>query len=130
MKNGLRFAALALLTAALVAVSFSLGFVIFAEKSVFAVKSEASYSPADEGVERLTKNAALAEVAAMEPDDRVYVLREHNGRVGIFLPGEDIPLRILDVYVFTLPEEVARELRPGIRCDSAVLGLYIEAFTS
>ncbi len=130
MKKCFKLTALTLLASALILVSFSLGIVIFTEKNVFAVNSEVSYSPSDESLSKPSKNAVLEPVYVTQCDDTVYVIREYNGKIGVFRRGTETPERILDVYVFTLPENVANKLFSGIECDSRTAEIYIEAFTS
>ncbi len=130
MKKCFKLTALTLLASALILVSFSLGIVIFTEKNVFAVNSEVSYSPADESQRKLSKNAVLEPVSVTQCDDTVYIIREYNGKIGVFRHGTETPERILDIYVFTLPENIAKELSSGIECDSRTAEIYIEAFTS
>lgn len=66
------------------------------------------------------------------PSDREtkFVLREHEGRIGVFLNDETSPCEILGVYVFTLPEADRAALKIGITVygTDALRGI-IEDFT-
>ena len=60
----------------------------------------------------------------------LYTLREYDGKIGIFAAGDAEPIRVLDVYVFTLPEADRLALRTGIRVySSEALRSLIEDFT-
>ncbi len=58
------------------------------------------------------------------------ILREHEGQIGIFREGEADPIRVLPVFVFTLPAADRAALRRGIRAESAeALTHLIEDYT-
>jgi len=59
-----------------------------------------------------------------------YILREYEGKIGIFSADETLPDEILDVFVFTLPDADRQALRCGIRVYSEeALQRLIEDFT-
>ena len=61
----------------------------------------------------------------------VYILREYEGKIGIFSSESKTPQQLLDVYVFTLPEADRIALRSGIRVYSSdALRSLIEDFTA
>ena len=74
--------------------------------------------------------AAIRTQGSVSETVSLYTLREHDGRIGIFESGNKTPLKILDVYTFTLPEADREALKRGIRVysDEALLSL-IEDFT-
>lgn len=43
-----------------------------------------------------------------------FILREYDGRIGVFLPGDDTPSEIIPVYVIYLPEADRKALAQGI----------------
>ncbi|MBE6707752.1 MAG: hypothetical protein E7578_00745 [Ruminococcaceae bacterium] len=43
-----------------------------------------------------------------------YILKEYDGRIGVFLYGDTQPVRIVEVYVMFLPEQDRIKLRDGI----------------
>lgn len=59
-----------------------------------------------------------------------YTLREYDGKIGVFRQGNVIPDRVLDVYVFMLPENDAIRLEKGICVTgSDAVRSLIEDFT-
>ncbi len=44
----------------------------------------------------------------------VYSVREYDGRIGVFIPGDTQPIRVIQVYVTYLPEADRAKLRKGI----------------
>lgn len=43
-----------------------------------------------------------------------YILKEYDGKIGVFREGNTAPDEVLDVYLITLPDEDAALLRNGI----------------
>lgn len=130
MKKIFRQATLALLIASLFSVSAGLGGVIYgASQSAFLspVSGTMSGNISGEGSD------AEASVPVIAPDHstgETYILRETDGKIGVFTEGADTPALVLDVFVFTLPPKTAQMLRDGIECDAEGLSLLIDAFTS
>ena len=46
--------------------------------------------------------------------ETMYTVCEYGGRIGIFKGGNTFPETVLDIYVFTLPENDAIRLKNGI----------------
>lgn len=60
-----------------------------------------------------------------------YLLKEYNGKIGIFETGSDTPIQIIDIPINTLPEEDIKSLKLGIRVkDVDALNKIIEDFES
>jgi len=85
------------------------------------------------GIRRIPEEEAArrerptASVGAPVP---LYILREFEGKIGLFEEGEQAPFQILKVYVFTLPERDQIALQGGIRIYSEEeLWARIEDFT-
>lgn len=59
-------------------------------------------------------SGALA-ASTSAPEGEYYVLREHDGYVGVFSPeGGKTPVHLTDIQVKTLPETDRRQLNEGI----------------
>lgn len=43
-----------------------------------------------------------------------YIVREYDGRIGVYLPGDSHPVRVIQVYVAYLPESDRMDLTEGI----------------
>ena len=43
-----------------------------------------------------------------------YVVKEYDGRIGVYLPGDTQPVRTVEIYVMYLPESDRIRLRDGI----------------
>lgn len=52
------------------------------------------------------------------PTDTIYILKEYGGRLAVFVPDENEPLAVYDVYVHLLPENDIEILRKGIKITS------------
>lgn len=63
--------------------------------------------------------------------DYAYLLRETDGKIGLYLPQEDTPRQVLDIYTYTLPEYDQQLLQEGIPvADEEDLQKYLEEFDS
>lgn len=123
MKNIFRKSVIALAVAAFLAVSTNLGGRMYTDKdSVFS--APASGSAAEINLED------AAPVFAPDTAEVAYIIRETDGKIGVFAVGSDTPEYVLNIFVFTLPEATAELLREGIECDTEGLSLLIESFTS
>ena len=71
---------------------------------------------------------ALAVISECGAD--TFLIREYDGKIGIFADGDGDPLYVVDVYVFTLPDDIAALIRCGVECDRETLGLLYDAVTS
>lgn len=47
-----------------------------------------------------------------------YLLKDHGGRLAVFAPGADEPLRVYEVYTHLLPEQDVAALQAGIPVES------------
>lgn len=70
---------------------------------------------------------ALEVIASVDAD--TFLVREHDGKIGVFADG-DSPVYTVDVFVFTLPEDIQKLLFAGIECDLETLELLCDAVTS
>jgi len=43
-----------------------------------------------------------------------YIVKEYDGRIGVFIPGDSLPITIIQEYVVYLPEKDRDSLREGI----------------
>lgn len=72
-----------------------------------------------------------AEGEAVNSDDEVYILRELQGYVAVYLEDEKTIFEITDIPVNTLPEEVQQELAEGKRIESVSdLYAFLENYSS
>ncbi len=125
MKKIIRTSASVLLISAFAAVSGAL-FALMESEETFEITESASFVRAETDDE-FSSDA----VFTVSYCDTRYILREYNGKIGIFEASDDkTPLKTLDVYVFTLPESVSEALKVGIDCDIDRLCRYIDSFTS
>lgn len=49
-----------------------------------------------------------------------YLVREFDGRIGVYIPGDSQPIRVVQVYVAYLPESDRVDLREGIYVNGAM----------
>ena len=49
-----------------------------------------------------------------------YLVREYDGRIGVYVPGDTQPIRVIQVYVAYLPESDRVDLREGIYVTGAL----------
>ena len=73
-----------------------------------------------------------ATTAPSAATDTYYALAgEWEGRLAIFLPNEDAPAQVYDVYLASLPDEEQTRLRAGIPlADEVELAKLIEDYGS
>ncbi len=71
---------------------------------------------------------ALEVIATVDAD--TFLVREHDGKIGVFADGNETPVYTVDVFVFTLPEDIQKLLFAGIECDLETLELLCDAVTS
>ncbi len=63
--------------------------------------------------------------------DYSYVLKDVDGKIGIFMPNEIKPFIVLDIYTITLPDYDRANLLRGINVkDDTQLNQFIEDFDS
>ncbi|MGI5856929.1 MAG: hypothetical protein ACOX64_10775 [Candidatus Merdivicinus sp.] len=66
--------------------------------------------------------------AASQP---AYILREYQGRLGVFTPGSETPEQVVDLLIELLPAYDQAELRSGVPiADDADLSRALEDYTS
>ena len=66
--------------------------------------------------------------AASQP---TYILREYQGRLGVFKPGSETPEQVVDLLIELLPAFDRAELRTGVPvADDAELSRALEDYTS
>lgn len=53
-------------------------------------------------------------------EDYLYILKEFNGKIGVFRVGREFPDSIFDVYVSSLPESDQEYLIEGIKVKDQV----------
>ncbi len=64
-------------------------------------------------------------------EDYAYLLRETDGKIGLYLPGEEEPRQVLDIFTYTLPDYDQQRLEEGIPvADEEDLQKYLEEFDS
>jgi len=51
-------------------------------------------------------------------NEKVYTLKEFNGKLAIYESTQNSPIEILDVYISSLPERDAQKIKNGISADS------------
>jgi hypothetical protein len=52
-----------------------------------------------------------------QPTQTAYIVKEYGGKLAVFVPDEQEPLTIYEVYVHLLPENDIELLRKGIAVD-------------
>jgi len=55
------------------------------------------------------------EYTQTRPVGEEYILREYDGRIGVFRPENNEPIQVIQVYVMYLPEFDKQALQAGIR---------------
>ena len=90
-----------------------------------ATETDAATAPFDDAD---IYSDALEVIASVDAD--TFLVREHGGKIGVFADGDEIPVYTVDVFVFTLPENIQKLLRTGIECDLETLELLCDAVTS
>lgn len=70
-------------------------------------------------------------IQQQEEPDYQYILKEYNGRLGVFLKGQQQPEKLYDVLIRTLPLQDQQELAEGVKVrDYAQLVSLIEDYSS
>ncbi len=60
-----------------------------------------------------------------------FILKEYEGRIGVYKEDSAVPAQVLDVYVFTLPKADRISLKTGITvCGEDTLQKLIQDFTA
>ena len=64
-------------------------------------------------------------------NETAYILREYDGRLGVFEPGGAVPQTVLDIYIHNLPETDQQALKQGVVAENyAALIRLIEDYIS
>lgn len=62
--------------------------------------------------------------------ERKYIMRDYNGRIAVFVYGEDEPQEVFDVFTSSLPRDEAERVYKGITVEGEeALQKLIEDFT-
>lgn len=70
-------------------------------------------------------------IKEVEEAKDIYVLKESNGKLAIFLNDNEEPMEVLNVYIKTLPAYDQDQLHQGIKVESgAELASLIEDYSS
>lgn len=64
-------------------------------------------------------NTTQVSATTNENNSYQYILKEYQGKVGVFEPGEETPEEVLDIDPTILPETDQEDLRNGILIDNA-----------
>ena len=96
-----------------------------AETTNAATETDAATAPFDDAD---IYRDALEVIASVDAD--TFLVREHDGKIGVFADGNETPVYTVDVFVFTLPEDIQKLLFAGIECDLETLELLCDAVTS
>ena len=59
-------------------------------------------------------SSALSNTSSIVTHDDGYILRNYNGKIGIFAADSDSPMQVLDISIDTLPDEDQQQLAVGI----------------
>lgn len=81
----------------------------------------AQASPADDGLHYYTPKAAASQESgegSSQGEDGPYRVAVHEGKIGVFRPGESEPFLTADVEVYLLPEEDIALLRAGLTAQT------------
>lgn len=63
--------------------------------------------------------------------EKTYILREYDGRLGIFEPGGAVPQTVIDIYIKNLPETDQQALKQGVAAENyAALIRLLEDYVS
>ena len=66
-----------------------------------------------------------------EASQPAYILREYDGKLGVFPAGSDAPRDVIDIPISLLPPYDQAELRSGVpAADDAELSRLLEDYTS
>lgn len=94
------------------AVLFSIAIVVtllLTKEVIGSIKENITESNKDNGMLYEASEGVIAMLSGPE-----YLVREHEGRIGVFNPGETQPFRLDETYVAYLPEADKEALRQGI----------------
>lgn len=65
------------------------------------------------------------------PSEAAYILREYDGRLGVFAPGSALPQTVIDIYIKNLPATDQQALKKGVAAENyAALVRLIEDYVS
>lgn len=57
-------------------------------------------------------------VVEQTPEEDIYMLKEYDGKLAVFVEGEEEPQDIFNVYIKTLPAFDQGQLHQGIKVES------------
>lgn len=73
--------------------------------------------------------SAIIENTAPDGSEK-YIMRDYNGRIAVFVYGEDEPQEVFDVFTSSLPRDEAERVYKGITVEGdEALQKLIEDFT-
>lgn len=74
---------------------------------------------------------AVSEIkGTTETEESCYILRDYNGRIALFEPDNEKPVKVFDVFTRSLPENDVMLLRKGIRINARDVEKKLEEYLS
>lgn len=76
---------------------------------------------------KATENNA---VKPSEATEKIYILKDFNGRLALFENNSDIPLEVFDIFTSSLPQKDIERLNKGIKTSYEELEGLLEEYLS
>lgn len=85
--------------------------------------SKQTEAPAPVAANTTPANAEVSETdnssSAEEPMEEIYIVKNYNGKIGIFIKGDENPFQVIDIDPSLLPEKDQEELSDGLEIKGA-----------
>lgn len=66
----------------------------------------------------VTQNKSAPQDNMVQANEYLYILKEHDQKIGVYKANEDSPFMTIDVYINTLPSVDQQELKSGVMVQS------------
>ena len=74
--------------------------------------------------------ATSKNVKSSETQEKIYILKDYNGRIALFEEGKSIPLEVYDIFTKSLPEADSEIIKDGLTVNQADIQKLLEEYLS
>ncbi len=76
------------------------------------------------------KKLKIVEELTSETTATYYTLKDHNGRIALFISGEEKPREVYEILTDSLPETDAKKIKKGITVTADEIEKLLADYTS
>ncbi len=98
---------------------------IFIITSIFVISTIINVSAINS-----SKTNINATTTATQHSENRYILKDYNGQIALFLSDKEKPIKVFEIFTFSLPEKDIGIIKSGIIVTESELESILEEYTS